>query len=239
MGMFARAAEAAVDVSRLMSELRIDVSDQRVDELLKDYEYEVTELFEERYGLERQMRSAFLSMRAGGEGRARGREFGRVMREVGSTSREVNEAIVINNRHLLDQLLDALPSGSARRVREQYYRRAFPQVYNDPDRGHDMLQTVMSLDSLSDRQRMRIQELNIDYRMTYAALSEDMVGLMMSGEDDGDWRGGARRRSFADPDQSRIEQLRFERRELSEHIKRQVQSILTEQQRGAIDMVQR
>ncbi|TVQ54883.1 MAG: hypothetical protein EA377_04520 [Phycisphaerales bacterium] len=239
MRMFAQAAEAAVDVSRLLSELRIDTADQRVDELLKDYEYEVTELFEERYDLERQMRGAFLSMRAGGEGRARGREFGRVMREVGSTSREVNEAIVINNRHLLDQLLDALPSASAGQVREQYYRRAFPQVYNDPDRAHDMLQTVMSIDSLSDRQRMRIQELNIDYRMTYAALSEDMVDLMMSGEEEDDGRGRARRRSFADPDQSRIEQLRFERRELSERIRRQVQSILTEQQRGAIDMVQR
>ena len=144
---------------------------------------------------------------------------------------EADRAIADLNQRSLDEILGVLETDAARRLRDQYHRAVYPDLYREARRVEKILDEVSGLPDLSEGQQESLTEIGADFRGRYRALSDRMVEL----------QSGRNRRGFDMPrredieDEIELEEIRFERRELCARAKLRVRLTLTEDQAHAVE----
>jgi hypothetical protein len=142
---------------------------------------------------------------------------------------ESTRVLLLLNRRTLDELAASLPPLAAEKLRAEYRRKAYPEVYADTQALHPLAERLLALDDLTADQRQRVQSALAEYRPSYESLCDQMAVIHATNaefvwtSEPQDWQNYQDR-------QNRLEQLRFERDELNARARRQVRSALTSDQ---------
>jgi hypothetical protein len=161
------------------------------------------------------------------------------LREPMQRSQSINRELALMNRGVLDAAINAVPAHERSTLRDRYNRQAFPVVYDDRSSPEPKLMAAMNLAELSDRQRGRMQDLMMEFRIEYQRLSQQMVDHYMAlPEIEVPERRGGPRPGQAEPPEvverdghrNVIERFEFERGELNRRIERQLRAILNDEQ---------
>ena len=124
-------------------------------------------------------------------------------------------------------------TAAAEQLRVAYNRKAYREVYDDPQSAEPLLRASLELADLDTNQRELLGEAALTYRGVYHRLSERMVEATEAGRTSttnprgADWQRWADRRNTLD-------RLRYDRDELSEKFRRRIQTILSEEQHARI-----
>jgi hypothetical protein len=171
----------------------------------------------------------------GGEGNsnaiAMSMKYQEMMRDPQKALTDANVALADLNRTTLQTILAALPAETANRVRRDYNKRAFPNVYSDAAVLDQHLERARRLPDLTDDQSRRLADLAAEYHPAYTALCEQMVeasaGMerdnwmaMTDSEDMDAWRKR----------QETLAKLTFDRNELNARGAGTLRAVLTEDQ---------
>ncbi|MCH8314725.1 MAG: hypothetical protein IIA64_02020 [Planctomycetes bacterium] len=238
--------ESSVDLSALVDDSEIDaVKTDDIDALLKEYEKTLTRAFRTRYesGLaaqRRQTEAMAEMMRRQREGdtdgvMAFGMEYQQMLQDVRKPVEDADKEITQLNRDMLAQITVALDDRSARKFRAAYRRKAFPDVYNEPNSGEKYIEAAMKLRQLSDDQRLAIELHRVEYQPVYENLCNQMVEIHSQSSGRG---------SFTDPGymqeymqrQQKLEVIKFDRSELNAKARRRLRQILTPEQLARIGL---
>ena len=238
--------ESSVDLSALVDDSEIDaVKTDDIDALLKGYEKTITRAFRNRYefGLvaqRRQTEAMAEMMRRRQEGDtegafAFGMEYQQTMQDIREPVQEADKEITQLNRDTLEQITAALDDRSARKFRAAYRRKAFPNVYNEPNSGEKYLEAALKLRKLSDDQRLAIELHGVEYQPVYENLCNQMVEIQSQSSIGG---------GFSDPGymqeymqrQQKLEVIKFDRSELNAKARRRLRQILTPEQLARIGL---
>jgi hypothetical protein len=235
--------EASIDVSTIVGELDLpDAAYDAIDPALAEYELAVTDIFRRYYetsqDIERQTQAltARFAERSGDDDR-RGMSIEAdddIMRSIEQQRELVRAAraeIMQRNRALLDTLDATLASDTAHRLRRNYDRAAYPQVFRARRPAEDQIKTALAFDDLTDDQRGSIQEAFADYLAQWEALSDELVAIHRAAAegddqtDEGDFNFSAMQER-----QREIERVRFERNDLDAAAIARLRAILTDEQ---------
>ncbi len=238
--------ESSVDLSALVDDSEIDaVKTDDIDALLKGYEKTITGAFRNRYevGLvaqRRQTEAMAEMMRRRQEGDTDGAialsmEYQQTLQDVRKLVEEADKVITQLNRDTLQQIIAALDDRSARKFRAAYRRKAFPNVYNEPNSGEKYLEAALKLRKLSDDQRLAIELHGVEYQPVYENLCNQMVEIQSQSSIGG---------GFSDPGymqeymqrQQKLEVIKFDRSELNAQARRRLRQILTPEQLARIGL---
>lgn len=242
-------SESLTDISRLIDELQFESEDlASIDPIMAEYERDMTGQFQIAFETSLRFNEAMEAMQAEAttvsedgnrrEVRMRG---GGGMRDLmqgdGQLQQETRRAIVELNRETLDDLERLLPSETMNLLRDTYNRRSFPDIYNDSLSAEPLLRGVYNLQNLDPNQRMKTDEISMNYRSAYEALCQQMVEMKIRspvGGMSGGGFGGGRRGNFdfqaMQQRQRDMERIRFERKDLSDKTRNNLRAVLTETQ---------
>ncbi|MEE8154763.1 MAG: hypothetical protein V3T53_07345 [Phycisphaerales bacterium] len=242
----AESNESSVDLSALVDDSEIDaIKTDDIDALLQEYEKTITRAFRNRYeaGLvaQRQQTEAMAEMmrrqRDGDtEGAmAFGMEYQQMMQDVRKPAEEADEAITELNRDTLQQITAAVDDRSARKFRAAYRRKAFPNVYNEPNSGEKYLEAALKLRKLSADQRLAIELHGVEYQPVYEDLCNQMVEIQSQSSGRGSFTDPGYMQEYMQRHQ-KLEVIKFDRSELNAKARRRLRQILTSEQLARIGL---
>jgi len=155
---------------------------------------------------------------------------------VGRRLVEADEQLAKLNQRTLEAVLAAVPEDLTAALREAYNRQAFPGAFRESDSATSYIERAMSLQDLRAGQRNALTDLRAEYQPKYESNRMKIVKLMRDSPQ--------RRVNFAEMDAERIkqlqtyrdtlEQLKFERREMTTRALLRLKQILDEQQINAM-----
>ncbi len=218
------AAEAAIDISRLLDDAQLrDTLNTQSREVLRSYTQQSMSLVREKFNADMGMQRALQIMAASTDRR----DFRRVLGAAGRDLQQANRTLAALNRETLNELRDLLDESDARQLEYQYRRRAFPNVYDDASAAEPRITVALELPDLGETQRSQLRDLAMEYRSEYARVANRMFEVHEANLAFGENRpGGQQRRELRND----LERLRFERDEINERAKRQLRAILNEDQ---------
>jgi hypothetical protein len=158
---------------------------------------------------------------------------------VGSSGATARDALIELNRTTRDELRAVLPAEAAESLRRAYDRDVYPQIYRDPRSAERLIGLALALEDLTPEQRARIAEIATEYRHAYDDLSARMVEFEnLSSSRRMTWGGAGvdpeemQKRMTAMREQQRLSrQVRFDRQDLSDRTRNQIELLLDEAQR--------
>ena len=131
------------------------------------------------------------------------------------------------NRSVYEGILARMPGEQIMPIRDLYEQKAFPDVFEDSSTANEQIDSVMSMGSLTNQQRMDIGDLTLEYRGDYRTLTDRMLGQV---------RARQQREQSWPPDADamksymKLETLRFQREQLNDRIRIMMEMVLTDQQ---------
>jgi hypothetical protein len=249
-GMFGGSSEeSTVDVAMLLDTVEITTDERAaIDAALTEYEQKVTESFRKQYETNLRMRQAMdkamaanmqaRAASAGNSGGDRAMQMGVDMRQVmendGRAAREVRTEITALNRAARDKIMAAISPTAKEEFRRAYNRKAYAEIFNDPQSANQPLTAALRLDDLSLQQRSNINDLSVEYHGAYDKLSEQMVELQINTPEFGGFGpgggGGSTDWQAMQDRQRSMEKLNFDRNDLNDKTLAQLKVVLTDEQ---------
>jgi hypothetical protein len=236
-----RSREAGVDLAAIIDGFELTDEEREASaKLVAEYDAAALDGFRRLYEAALRMRHeadrlrAERSQAAPGEdrGRARFEGFRQLMENQGREVESARRSMAEMNRASLETLASALPA-HAEALRDEYKRRSFPQVYDDPSGVNRYLTAALELKGVSDEQVSRIKAIASAYAPADRQLADELSKIYAAATDSGTpgpggdpgqgWRAMAERRN-------RIEVIEFDRRELNSRTLRQLRDALSEEQ---------
>jgi hypothetical protein len=234
-----QSSEGAVDLVDVIESQDLDEEDlASIDALLDEYEAATLDAFRNRYEAQFEVQQAsekwsIVAVEAQNDGTPPAEYMTRYQEIWEAAAKAINDAngrVTDLNRAALDRLATTLPGHLGPTVRRAYNVKAFPNVYNDPASVDAHLRKAQAFADLTPEQRDALADLAAAYLPEYERLAGEMAEIssgnarpfMISGAET-DWAEWQRR-------QSALEQLRFDRDELSLRAVSQLRRTLTEEQ---------
>lgn len=216
--------ELPVDLSKLIEELRLTGAlDEVAEQTLKEYEQQATEMFQEKYFADLDAQELVQLMSASENTREQRNRVSSATSHAGQAA----SAITQLNRRTLRELTTTLSAHDAMQLEHLYRRRAFPDVFRDEYSAEPLITTAMQLTELGDHQRTRLRDIAMEYRSSYAEITERMVAVHEHRVTLDGSRLSRQQRREASND---LERLRFERNEINQRTVRELRSVLNEDQ---------
>jgi hypothetical protein len=142
--------------------------------------------------------------------------------------RDSKRALMLVNQTVMDSLLEEVPEGDFWKVRMEFVKKAYPDVFKKGADVTTMLTAANAIPTLDAPQKSKLETLESTYRYEYWELCESMIDNHQA---DASSDGGEGLMSKEDMHrQLRLETLRFERRELNDRIRMRLRMILHENQ---------
>tara|TARA_X000001036_G_scaffold137243_1_gene130024 strand:- start:490 stop:3051 length:2562 start_codon:yes stop_codon:yes gene_type:complete len=142
--------------------------------------------------------------------------------------RDSKRALLLMNQIVMDELLQEVPESDFWKIRMEFVKKAYPDVFKKGSDLTTMLQAAKAINGLDPVQQSRLEELASTYRYDFWNLCESMIGNHQS---NASAEGGKNIMSKEDIHrQLELEKLRFERRELNDRLHMQLRMILNEEQ---------
>lgn len=219
--------ESYIDLGMLVEQLQMHQElGESGEALLLDYERKVTDLFREQYELQLRMYQQTCTIHP----REDRRQFREAMSNIAPTLRRTNRSIAQLNRELLSELASVVTPEAGEHLTYAYRRLAFSdQLDDDLARAETFLASALDLAELSDMQRTKLRDLTLEYRIAYSRVEQRMFELIEALTDASDSETIVMLRNDLD-------RLRFERDEINQRARRQLGSILSQEQRQQVGM---
>ncbi|MBL6997447.1 MAG: hypothetical protein ISR75_03295 [Phycisphaerales bacterium] len=149
-------------------------------------------------------------------------------RETFTAVRDSKRALMLVNQTVMDSLLEEVPEGDFWKVRMEFVKKAYPDVFKKGADVTTMLTAANAISTLDAPQKSKLETLESMYRYEYWELCESMIE---SHKADASSDGGEGFMNKEDMHrQLRLETLRFERRELNDRIRMRLRMVLHENQ---------
>ncbi len=232
--------ESSLDLTSLVDSLPLSPSDQsQFDSTLTEYSTAALASLQKLYDATLKMGAAREKMTtqfSRGDGNREGRtsqvadSMRSMMENEGRASSDARKAFATLNKSTLDRLLPTLPSGQAQTLRQAYYKKAFPSVFNDPRSADPHLDAALTLGSLTDQQRSQIQEIAVEFHGQYDSLCEKLIEMEANASDlTSPNRDPAVWQTMQEQMRTR-EKIEFDRNDLNDKTLGKLRSALNEQQ---------
>ena len=145
---------------------------------------------------------------------------------------EMNRRIAILNDETIRRMTESLPEQLGTRILDTFLRTSHPFVYEDDGRLHLVFQRPSLKETLTDSQRLQIDDLQAEYMSRYTELTDAMVALCIDADG---WVGGQTGEPFNVPTRmhgpiAEYAPLHIERDELNAATNIRIRTILTPQQ---------
>jgi hypothetical protein len=231
--------ESSLDLAIVLEAVSLSTDERAaVDQTLRDYEKTATDAFRKQYDSTLRMRQAMdkavaqsAQSRAAGENMQMGAYFRELMEADGRASREASRELSALNRATRDTIMAMLSSAAQQELRQSYNRKAYAEIFRDPQSASTHLTAALRLEDLSPQQRSTINDLSVEYHASYDQLSERMIELQASSPqfDPGgppearDWQAMQDR-------QRSMEKLTFDRNDLSDKAMSRLKVVLSDEQ---------
>ena len=240
-----RGNEASIDIVKLVLRQRLpDEAMKKLGPILAEYESTAAEAFRRRFSAALESRRRM--ERWGVEASSLKTENADTStidwpalyeKSVGKSQRALHEADQVieelNNR-AVESLAAALNSDHSWKLRSEYDRRSYPNVFNDPVDVRAILEKSQGLESLTAPQRTQFEDLAAEFGPDYAGLCEQMVEtsrqmktVWSGSQDRSEWVAYQERRNL-------LSKLRFDRDELNSRAINRLAIVLTEEQEKLI-----
>ncbi len=142
--------------------------------------------------------------------------------------RDTKRALLLANQFVMDGLLKNIPEGDFWRVRMEFVKKAYPDVFRKGSDLTTMLTAANAIADLDTAQQSQLESLASTYRFDYWNLCEAMI---QNHKSNASAEGGEGMMSKEDMHrQLRLETLRFERKELNDRIRMRLRMVLNEDQ---------
>lgn len=231
-------SEHAIDLALIIDDLGLSEDDRKpLEPILLEYEEQAAGAleasFESNLKYQESIEKLTVESRTADGGERRYRGYRDVWEGPGRARREAREKVAQLNRQVLGRMTEVLATAAAEQLRVAYNRKAYREVYDDPQSAEPLLRASLELADLDTNQRELLGEAALTYRGVYHRLSERMVEATEAGRTSttnprgADWQRRADRRNTLD-------RLRYDRDELSEKFRRRIQTILSEEQHARI-----
>ncbi len=232
-----------IDIARLVRLASLPEEHiQHIDAALLAYEGEMVDALREQYEASLAVNLAqekanveFTRAREDDESNmAMGMRYFELLREPQERLTQASKRIADLNERTIEEIVALLPGNHGRRLQNNYLRRAYPNIYNDPAAMDEKITAAMRLPDLAEQQQMQLAELLGEYRPVYDDLTRQMLDVSRSGTEPNyasfeqeDWR------EYMEM-MEKMQRLRFERNELNARAISRVKSILNETQLTAL-----
>ena len=231
---------ASVDLVKLcMDEQLLDAPSEAFTAMLTTYDAEMTQAMRSRHeqgrAAQHRMDLANAEFTAAAQDSEDGPDVAagvRYQQELEAMSTKLNETsqkVAQLNRDTLPMLLAELSEEDAARAEMAFKKAAYPTVYRGIDMINGAIAKARSLNSLSETQRTRLEEVLGEFEAKHDAICERMVALLSSTSGAIRPFGAENMREYQRVE-SAMEQMEFERDELRARTRRRVQDVLTDEQ---------
>lgn len=142
--------------------------------------------------------------------------------------RDTKRALMLANQGVMDTLLKAVPESDFWKVRMEYVKKAYPDVFKKSSDITTMLNAAVAIQNLKPAQKGQLDTLATSYRSNYWNICEAMIDNHKS---NATAESGNQMMSKEDMHrQLRLETLRFDRKELNDRIQMRLRMVLEEDQ---------
>ena len=142
--------------------------------------------------------------------------------------RDSKRALLLMNQIVMDELLQEVPESDFWKIRMEFVKKAYPDVFKKGSDLTTMLQAAKAINGLDPAQQSRLEELASTYRYDFWNLCESMIGNHQSNASAESGKNIVSKEDIHR--QLELEKLRFERRELNDRLHMQLRMILNEEQ---------
>ena len=142
--------------------------------------------------------------------------------------RDSKRSLLLVNQTVMDALLEQVPESDFWKVRMEFVKKAYPDVFKKGSDVTTMLQAAQAIQSLDASQQGQLDTLASAYRYDYWNLCEAMIANHQS---NATASSGENMMSKDDIHrQLRLETLRFERKELNDRMQMRLRMVLNDEQ---------
>jgi hypothetical protein len=242
-------SEGAVNFREILGELSLSPDQRRrIENAFIEHELAASDLLRERFDVDVVLSLHNWQIAVRMQNPEDRRPAWRAIRDRAEPMRQsqaTNRELALLNRATLNAALELAPQREQSTFRDRYNRQAFPTIYDDPTSPEPKLLAAMNLPELSDRQRARVQDLIMEFRVEYQRLSQEMVEHHMDLSNiEAPERRGRQRPGQPEPPEvierdglrNAIERVMFDRTELNQRITRRLRAVLNEEQYNRLSM---
>ena len=142
--------------------------------------------------------------------------------------RDAKRALMLANQEVMDTLLKVVPESDFWKVRMEYVKKAYPDVFKKSLDITTMLKAAVSIPNLDPALKGQLETLATSYRSDYWNICEAMIDNHKS---NASAVSGNQMMSKEDMHrQLRLETLRFDRKELNDRMRMRLRMVLSEDQ---------
>jgi hypothetical protein len=142
--------------------------------------------------------------------------------------RDSKRALLLVNQIIMDELLQNVPESDSWKIRMEFVKKAYPDVFKKGSDVTTMLQAAQAIQNLDASQQSQLDTLASSYRYDYWNLCEAMIENHQS---NASANSGENMMSKEDIHrQLRLEALRFERKELNDRMQMRLRMVLNQEQ---------